>query len=84
MIFSKNIQFTLLIPVNSRQREFNFRKRSSELYDGDVTNERGERFYFKMLKQNDQWIMAGEQNPAWLLNSEPLISQGIIQMEEQE
>ena len=77
MIVAKNIQFTLLIPIASRMREFNFRQRTPELYDGNTTDERGERYYFKLILERGQWIFANQTIPAWLQNSEPLVRQAI-------
>ncbi len=81
MIFTKNIQFTLLIPINTRKREFNFRQRNPELYDGNTTDEAGERYYFKFIKERGQWIFANEGLPTWLVNSEALVRQAITDLE---
>ena len=74
---TKNIQFTLLIPVDTRKREFNFRQRNPEWYDGNTTDEQGERFYFKLVKERGEWIFANETIPAWLKSSEVLVRQAI-------
>ena len=81
MTHTKNNQFTLLIPVNSRVREFNFRQRTAELYDGNTTDERGERFYFKLIMERGQWIFADDVMPAWLKNSEELIRNALLEKE---
>ena len=81
MMVSKNIQFTLLIPVDSRKREFNFRQRTPELYDGNTTDERGERYYFKLIMERGQWIFANESMPSWLRTCEPLLRQAILDIE---
>lgn len=81
MITVKNIQFTLLIPVDTRVREFNFRQRTPELYDGNTTDEQGERFYFRLIMERGQWIFANESLPAWLLKSEQRVRDAIIERE---
>ncbi len=78
MIVNKNVQFTLLIPVTTtRKREFNFRQRNPELYDGNTTDEQGERFYFKIVRERGEWIFANESLPAWLMPSEMFVRQAI-------
>jgi hypothetical protein len=71
MIFRKNIQFTKLIKVNGRAREFNFRKKQlsgEAIYDIDVSDERGERHYISLRQQNGSWAIEGNNVPAWLQN----------------
>ena len=70
---TKNIAFTSLIKVNGRLREFNFRKRSEDVYDGDIGDERGTRYFFRMLKQEDGWKINGTGLPDWIVNSEAMI-----------
>lgn len=81
MTYPKNIQFSILIPVQSRQREFNFRKRNSEYYDGDVSDERNQRYYFNVRKEADRWVVAGDNIPDWLVNVELLISTSVTEKE---
>lgn len=70
-MYSRLIQFTLLIPVNKRKREFNFRQRTATLYDVNTTDEAGERYYFTLVKENEQWLFGtGQIIPQWLKNSE--------------
>ncbi len=75
------IQFTLVIAVQQRRREFNFRMRSKELYDGNTTDERGDRYYFQITKHNDQWKLSGTQLPAWIRDNEPAIVQALTEKE---
>lgn len=74
---NKLIQFSLIIPVNNRQREFNFRQRTPSLYDGNTTDERGDRFYFTLVKENDQWALGDSSLPAWIKNNESEIALAI-------
>ncbi len=55
MPFPKNIAYTSLIKINGRLREFNFRKRGESQYDVDTNDERGNRYFFKMIKQEESW-----------------------------
>jgi len=71
------IQFTLLISVNTRQREFNFRQRTPEEYDGNTTDERGERYYFKLVRSDDKWIFGKDPIPMWLREIEAHIGKAI-------
>ena len=82
MAFTKNIAFTLLIKINGRLREFNFRKRGELFYDGDTNDERGNRYFFKLEKENDGWKITGVTLPSWLLESESLISGAIAKQEQ--
>ena len=78
MITATNIAFTLLIKINDRQREFNFRKRSDANYDTDTNDDRGNRYTFRMEKENDSWKIIGKLLPVWLTDSEGLINDALI------
>lgn len=77
MITATNIAFTLLIKINGKQREFNFRKRSDSNYDTDTNDEHGNRYTFRMEKATDAWKINGKSLPAWLMESEGLISEAL-------
>jgi hypothetical protein len=77
MITATNIAFTLLIKINGRQREFNFRKRPDTNYDTDTNDEHGNRYTFRMEKANDTWKINGKQLPPWLMESEGLINEAL-------
>lgn len=77
MPFPKNVAFTSLIKINGRLREFNFRKRGSSGYDTDTNDERGNRYFFKMFKQEDDWKISDAGLPEWLMESEGLIAAAI-------
>lgn len=77
MITATNIAFTILIKINGRQKEFNFRKRSDSNYDTDTNDEQGNRYTFRMVQSENTWKINGKQLPAWLMASEALISEAL-------
>jgi hypothetical protein len=77
MITATNIAFTLLIKINGRQREFNFRKRPDGNYDTDTNDEHGNRYIFRMEKENDTWKIKGKSLPPWLMESEGVINEAL-------
>lgn len=78
MITATNIAFTLLIKINGKQREFNFRKRSDNNYDTDTNDEHGNRYIFRMEKADENWHIVGKSLPAWLTSSEGLINDALM------
>ncbi|MGB4843829.1 MAG: hypothetical protein WBP16_05140 [Ferruginibacter sp.] len=71
--FVKNIQFTRLIKVDGRLKEFNFRKPNGKeegLFTVDVIDDRGSRIIFNMEKTDSSWKIVSEQLPAWVIESE--------------
>ncbi|HSZ33076.1 MAG TPA: hypothetical protein VK772_07180 [Puia sp.] len=68
--FNRNIQFTKLIKAEGRLREFNFRKVNGlheELFTVDVSDDRGNRLMFKMLKNGNEWLITSDQIvPDWI------------------
>lgn len=81
MITATNIVFTLLIKINGRQREFNFRRRPDGNYDTDTNDDRSNRYTFRMEKTDGTWRIIGKQLPAWLMESESLINEGLEKQE---
>jgi hypothetical protein len=81
MPYARNIAFTVLIKINGRLKEFNFRRRSASLYDADTNDERGERYFFKVENVDDRWIMSGIDLPAWLTQGESVIIAAVIEQE---
>ena len=75
MATATNIAFTLLIKINGRLREFNFRKRPEDQYDTDTNDERGNRLIFRLIKTEGTWKIEGNSLPAWLMENEALIGQ---------
>ena len=68
--FCKNIQFTKLIKVDGRLREFNFRKHGDILQklvcSINVADEKGNRIIFEMQKQDTGWRITQQQLPVFL------------------
>ncbi len=72
--FIKNIQFTKLIKVDGRLKEFNFRKSNGKqegAFTVDVIDERGSRIIFTMEKLDGTWKISNKQLPDWVIKNEP-------------
>ena len=72
--FVKNIQFTKLIKVDGRLKEFNFRKPNSR-HEGsftvDVMDDNGNRIIFRMELADHNWKIASQQLlHNWVVESE--------------
>lgn len=73
-----NIAFTIVIKINGRLKEFNFRKRSDNLYDANTNDEYSIRYYFQMQKDDKTgWQISGHSLPAWIPNSQHIISEAL-------
>ena len=71
--FIKNIQFTKLIKVDGKLKEFNFRKPNGKqegLFTVDVIDERGNRIIFNMEKTDGHWKIVTQDLPLWVTGSE--------------
>ena len=71
--FIKNVQFTKLIKVNGRLREFNFRKPNNSdqsPFSIDVIDEWGSRVMFHMKKAEGEWKLVQPDLPKWILENE--------------
>ena len=78
--FVKNIQFTRLIKVEGRLREFNFRKLgglNEGVFTVDVSDDRGNRIVFRMQKDSDQWKIQRQPRPAWVMEYESKFHEAI-------
>lgn len=72
MQFVKMIQFTRLVKVSGRLREFNFRKlknKDLESFSVNVCNEKGDRFVFTIIKKDNNWAIQAEA-PKWVMQNE--------------
>ena len=79
-----NIAFSKILKVGERKFEFNFRKRPSPFphYHVDVTDERGTRVAFTMIKaQGKGWTSEGTGVPLWVVASEASLGK-VIEEEE--
>ena len=73
MQFVRMVQFTRLVKINGRLREFNFRKIKSpdeEVFTVNVCNDRGDRIIFGMKKKDNTWKILGERLPDWITQGE--------------
>ena len=72
--FFKNVQFTKLIKIDGRLREFNFRKHGDMLQKHvcsvNVADDRGNRIIFEMQQQEGGWKIVQHQLPVWILDNE--------------
>lgn len=74
--FNRNIQFTRLIKVSGRLKEFNFRKANASikgLFTVDVLDDEGpmgNRIIFKMEHKETSWHIVPQELPAWILEKE--------------
>ena len=85
MLVPRNIQFTRLIKVSGRLKEFNFRKRNLEngpQYDVDVSDERNNRYCFTMLNTSLGWKISPGTLPSWIADIEPGLHDAILKEEE--
>lgn len=82
VLFTRMIQFTLLIKAGGRLREFNFRKlkdSDNERISGNVCDDRGERIVFGMHKQEKEWTIDSANLPGWITQNEDKITQAVEQ-----
>jgi hypothetical protein len=71
--FVKNIQFTKLVKVDGRLREFNFRKLGGPnegIFTVDVSDDRGNRILFRMKKEEGAWKILAQPLPNWVMEKE--------------
>jgi len=73
LTYSKNIQFTRLLKVHGRLKEFNFRKpnhKPESLFTVDVIDDYGARIIFHMKNENEGWKIREDDLPGWVLEKE--------------
>jgi hypothetical protein len=78
--FVRNIQFTRLLKVEGRLKEFNFRKpnnRQESLFTVDTAEEYGSRIIFHMQKNNTSWTIVTRELPQWIIEKESEFSEVI-------
>jgi hypothetical protein len=72
--FVRAVQFTRLLKAGGRLREFNFRKinvdPNRELFSVNVCDDRGERIFFNMQKDQNDWRFGSNPLPAWISQQE--------------
>lgn len=73
MLSIRNIQFTKLLKADGRFREFNFRKSDNEgkvIFNVDVTDDRSNRIFFRMQKEDSLWKIQSQDLPLWVIKNE--------------
>ena len=80
MKVEKNIQFTLVVKLAGRMREVNFRRRSERLFDVDVADERGVRWYFQWTDASGAWalVLVSADAPGWMLHNESELREAFL------
>jgi hypothetical protein len=76
----KNIQFSSNLKAGESLKEFNFRKLQAppgQVYQIDVSDERGNRHFFSMQLVEGQWKIRGTLVANWILAAEPLLHEAI-------
>ena len=81
--FNKMIHFSRLVKINGRLRECNYRKNNnagSYVFDVDTADDRGNRIFFRLLKEDNEWALTSKQDlPAWITENK---EQLIVELEE--
>jgi hypothetical protein len=80
MRFVKTVQFTRLVKAGGRLREFNFRKVNkpdNEFFAVNVVDDRGDRIFFNMQKDQSGWKFSSSVIPAWIGQQEDQLSKAI-------
>ena len=74
-----NISFSKIIKLGDRLREFNFRKKpGTDNYTVNVTDDRGQRIIFTLVKTAEKsWITEGANLPLWLQFSEGVLASAV-------
>ena len=76
--FVKTIQFTTLLKAGGRLREFNFNKKSTpegEIFTVNVCDDRGDRIFFSMHKEQNQWRFINPPIFPWIIQNEDKLSE---------
>ncbi|MEO6668462.1 MAG: hypothetical protein ABIN36_03230 [Ferruginibacter sp.] len=83
--FNRNIQFTKLLKINGRLKEFNFRKANPSIkgnFTIDVLDDEGPmgtRIIFYMENKDDRWQIISKELPGWVLAKENELNDFIIE-----
>ena len=74
-----NISFSKVIKLGDRLREFNFRRiPGSDNYSINVSDDKGQRILFNLLKSSENnWVIEGLNLPLWLQFSETVLGTAI-------
>ncbi len=80
MQFVRMVQFTRLVKINGRLREFNFRKLKTpgeDVLSVNVVNDRGDRILFNMKKGDSGWKFNTEKLPDWITLGEQELNDAV-------
>ncbi|PZR28780.1 MAG: hypothetical protein DI535_04955 [Citrobacter freundii] len=70
-MINKLIQITMIVRPYIISQEFNFYQRTEELFDADATDEYGNRSFFTVKKEHQEWIIgSGVLLPDWVKEGE--------------
>lgn len=74
-----SLHFSKIIKAGDRNREFNFTRtqRSSNQYNVNVPDERGNRIFFTMQQEEGVWKTALDILPVWIRGAEEELSKAI-------
>jgi len=77
LLFTPNITFTSLIKIEGRLHEFNFRKKNEAVFEADSTDARGNRVFFELSRQSENWTITSEDLPSWVTRNKDLVVEAI-------
>jgi hypothetical protein len=85
MLHFNHLAFSTLVKAEGRLREFNFRRKQQDgipVYEVDVSDERGNRHYFSLAQQDQQWSVNPKFLPSWIASVMPQLPAVIREQEE--
>ena len=77
LLFTPNIAFTSFIKIEGRVHEFNFRKKNEAVFEADSTDARGNRVFFELSRQSENWTITSQNLPSWVIRNENLVVEAI-------
>jgi len=81
MAVATNVHFTLLVKMDGRLREINFRQRSVILYNVDTTDERNNRWKFDWSQEGEEWTLrpVSPDFPEWIVRNAGAIREKFLE-----
>ena len=77
LLFTPNIAFTSMIKIEGRVHEFNFRKKNEGVFEADSTDARGNRVFFELSRQSENWTISSQNLPSWVTRNADLVVEAI-------
>ena len=77
LLFTPNIAFTSFIKIEGRVHEFNFRKKNEAVFEADSTDARGNRVFFELSRQSENWTITSQNLPLWVTRHEDLVVEAL-------